>query len=273
MQKRVSSLVICLALMVSMSSHAAAAESNSKQVNIVVNSTQLAAETTATKVVNNSVYVSYWPVVAALYPDATVAWENGKSVVRANGLTMYITPGASYIGANGRYLYVEDTVLVEGQSILLPARVLAKALGASVAWANNTVTFLAGSGPIASGSSYYNSDSVYWLSRIINAESGNQPLSGKIAVGNVVLNRVASALFPNTVKGVVFQKNQFTPVSNGSIYKTPNEQSVIAAKLWLDGANTVGNSLYFVNPRVSPNSWASRNRPYVATIGAHAFFA
>ena len=74
MQKRVSSLVICLALMVSMSSHAAAAESNSKQVNIVVNSTQLAAETTATKVVNNSVYVSYWPVVAALYPDATVAW-------------------------------------------------------------------------------------------------------------------------------------------------------------------------------------------------------
>lgn len=274
MQKRVSCLVICLALMVSLGSHAAAAESNSKQVNIVVNSTQLSAANIVTKVVNGSVYVSYWPVVSALYPDATVAWENGKSVARANGLLMYITPGASYIGANGRYLYVEDTVLVEGQSILVPARVLAKALGASVAWTDaNTVTFLAGSGPIASGNSYYNSESVYWLSRIINAESGNQPLSGKIAVGNVVLNRVASSLFPNTVKGVVFQKNQFTPVYNGSIYKTPNEQSVVAAKLCLDGANTVGNSLYFVNPRVSPNSWASRNRTYVATIGAHAFFA
>ncbi len=273
MQKRVSCLVICLALMVSMSSHAAAAESKSNQVNIVVNSNQLSANTTVTKVVNNSVYVSYWPVVSALYPDATVAWENGKSVARAQGLTLSVIPGASYIEANGRYLYVADTVQVEGQSILVPARVLAKALGASVAWADNTVTFLAGSGPIASGSSYYNSDSVYWLSRIINAESGNQPLTGKIAVGNVVLNRVSSSLFPSTIKGVIFQKNQFTPVSNGSIYYTPNEQSVIAAKLCLDGANTVGKSLYFVNPKVSPNSWASRNRTYVATIGAHAFFA
>ena len=59
----------------------------------------------------------------------------------------------------------------------------------------------------------------------------------------------------------------------GSINRTPSAESVIAAKLCLDGANTVGNSLYFVNPRVSPNSWASRNRTCVATIGAHAFFA
>ena len=48
---------------------------------------------------------------------------------------------------------------------------------------------------------------------------------------------------------------------------------MIAAKLCLEGANTAGNALYFVNPYVSPGSWASRNRPYVATIGAHAFFA
>ena len=53
----------------------------------------------------------------------------------------------------------------------------------------------------------------------------------------------------------------------------PNAESVIAAKLCLDGANTAGASLYFVNPYVAPNSWASRNRPYVATIGAHAFSA
>ena len=60
---------------------------------------------------------------------------------------------------------------------------------------------------------------------------------------------------------------------NGTIYSTPNAESVIAAKLCLDGANTVGDALYFVNPRATPGSWASRNRPYVATIGAHAFFA
>ena len=92
-------------------------------------------------------------------------------------------------------------------------------------------------------------------------------------MGNVVLNRVASPRFPNTVYEVIFQRNQFTPTINGSIYRTPNAESVVAAKLCLEGVNTAGNSLYFVNPRVSPNSWAQRNRPYVATIGAHAFFA
>ena len=92
-------------------------------------------------------------------------------------------------------------------------------------------------------------------------------------MGNVVLNRVASPLFPNTVRDVLFQPNQFTPASSGVLQRTPSAESVIAAKLCLDGANTAGNALYFVNPRVSPNSWAARNRPYVATIGAHAFFA
>jgi len=114
---------------------------------------------------------------------------------------------------------------------------------------------------------------VYWLSRIIYAESGNQSLDGKIAVGNVVLNRVASPRFPNTVYEVIFQRNQFTPAMTGSINRTPSAESVIAAKLCLDGANTAGDALYFVNPNMSPYSWASRNRPYVATIGAHAFFA
>jgi len=100
-----------------------------------------------------------------------------------------------------------------------------------------------------------------------------QPLEGKIAVGNVVLNRVKSPTFPNSVRDVIFQRWQFTPAENGTIYLEPNAESVIAAKLCLDGANTAGDSLYFVNPLTSPNSWASRYRPYVATIGAHAFYA
>ena len=99
--------------------------------------------------------------------------------------------------------------------------------------------------------------------------AGNQPLDGKIAVGNVVLNRVASPRFPNSVYEVIFQRNQFTPAANGSINRTPSAESVVAAKLCLDGANTAGSALYFVNPTVAPG-WASRNRPYVATIGAHA---
>ena len=67
--------------------------------------------------------------------------------------------------------------------------------------------------------------------------------------------------------------NQFAPAGSGHLSRTPNAESVVAAKLCLEGANTAGNALYFVNPVTSPGSWASRNRPYVATIGAHAFYA
>ena len=88
----------------------------------------------------------------------------------------------------------------------------------------------------------------------------------------MVLNRVASSTFPNTVKEVIYQKNQFTPVRNGTINLEPNAESVVAAKLCLDGANTAANALFFLNPKTASNSWAARNRPYLMTIGAHAFY-
>ncbi|HJC41086.1 MAG TPA: cell wall hydrolase, partial [Candidatus Intestinimonas pullistercoris] len=106
-----------------------------------------------------------------------------------------------------------------------------------------------------------------------NVESGNQPLDGKLAVGTVIMNRVESPLFPNTIYDVIFAPNQFTPAQNGTIHREPNAESVIAAKLILEGIRVGGNSLYFVNPSISPNSWAQRNRTYVTTIGAHSFFS
>ena len=102
-------------------------------------------------------------------------------------------------------------------------------------------------------------------------ESGNQPLTGKIAVANVVLNRVYNSRFPDTVYDVIFQKNQFGPASSGSIYREPNVESVIAAKLAMDGAEALDNVLFF--NRAGLNCYASRNRSYVATIGGHAFYA
>lgn len=270
MKKQVLSAVLGLALITGLVSQAAAVENPS----VTLNGTVVQTEVTPV-VLEQTTYVCYWPIVKAMYPDAVCSWENDRAVVRAPGLELSIQIGARYLVANGRYLYLEDGIIIQNGNIMVPVRTLARALGASVLWdgGSGTVQLQSGTGPIAQGGGYYDSDSLYWLSHIIYAESGNQPLTGKIAVGNVVLNRVASPLFPNTVYAVVFQRNQFTPVANGSIYREPNEESVIAAKLCLDGANTAGSSLYFVNPRSAPNSWASRNRPYVATIGAHAFFA
>ncbi|WP_186564602.1 cell wall hydrolase [Lawsonibacter celer] len=271
MKKRALCAVLCLALCIVLGGQAFAAESG---VSILVNETAL-APTADVLIEERTTYVSYLPVVLMLYPEATAVWENGHALVTAEGLSMKIWLNTCYMEVNGRYLYLEDGVRIVDGNILVPIRVLGQALGATVEWdAASSRILVVGSGTaIQSGDAFYPSEDLYWLSHIIYAESGNQPMEGKIAVGNVVLNRVNDPRFPNTVYGVVFQRNQFTPAMTGTINRTPNESSVIAAKLCLEGANTAGESLYFVNPTSAPRSWASRNRPYVATIGAHAFFA
>ena len=121
----------------------------------------------------------------------------------------------------------------------------------------------------------YDETDLYWLSRIISAESRGEPLLGQIAVGNVVLNWVNSGQFPNTVKEVVFDRKygvQFEPVSNGTIYDQPTDSAMLAAKLCLEGAAPVGNSLYFYAPALSAGTWISTSRAYYGTIGCHKFY-
>src|SRR5699024_8602041 len=105
-------------------------------------------------------------------------------------------------------------------------------------------------------------DDLYWLSRLINAEAGNQPLEGKIGVGNVVLNRVADPTCPDTIYDVIFDARygvQFSVTETGAIYLEPNEESVIAAKICLEGYNVVEDSLFFLNPQISSKTWFEKN--------------
>ena len=130
---------------------------------------------------------------------------------------------------------------------------------------------------LESGESYYGARDVYWLSHIINAEAGNQPMDGQIAVGNVVLNRVADERFPNSVKEVVFDRRggvaQFSPTADGRISLTPDEDAELAAKLAFEGYDPVGESLYFINPSACNASWFNSRLTYTATIGDHVFYA
>ena len=227
MKKRAICAALCLTLCIALGGQAAAAE---RGVSFILNGAVLETEIAA-QVIDQTVYVSYWPIVQALYPDAAAVWANHRAEVTTEGLALYIKPGAKYIEANGRYLYVPEGVQVQGYDILVPIRVLGRALGAYINWngASSAVEITSGSSPIPSGTLAYQEDVVYWLSRIIYAESGNQSLDGKIAVGNVVLNRVASPRFPNTVYEVIFQRNQFTPAMTGSINRTPSAESVSMA--------------------------------------------
>ena len=114
-----------------------------------------------------------------------------------------------------------------------------------------------------------------WLSRIIHAESRGEPIDGKIAVGNVILNRVKSHEFPNTIYNVIFDRKpsvQFEPIINGSIYNSPGKDSIKAAKHALSGTDVAGKSLYFFNPKIATSSWISKNRPYFKTIHNHDFY-
>ncbi len=96
---------------------------------------------------------------------------------------------------------------MEAGRVVVPLKELVKAFDAKLSWdpADGTTSITTGSGGIASGDSFYNQDDLFWLSRVVYAESGNQSLDGKIAVANVVLNRVKSPIFPNTIEGVLAQ--------------------------------------------------------------------
>ena len=248
---------------------------NAQAVSLLVNNTTVINNAV---LYNSTTYVPLRATSLSLCPSATVSWENNSAIVRSSSLTITARPGYSYIDANGRKLFVKDTVKLVNGTTMVPVRVLAKAMGATVAWnaATEKVSLNGGSNTILSGSEFYNSDSLYWLSRIINAESSGEPLFGKIAVGNVILNRVASPDFPNSIYDVIFDDvggTQFTPVANGTIYNTPSSESLLAAKLCLDGASVVGDSLFFLNPTIATSSWITRTRTYIATIGNHKFYA
>ena len=222
-------------------------------------------------------YVPLREIAYALGAD-TVSWDakNQTATVTAEGLKIEVAKDQCYLVANGRYLHVPGLCRGENGIILVPVRTLCKAFGADVQWdqKKKTVYITSGGEPIASGDSFYDENDVYWLSRIIFAESGGEEFDGQIAVGNVVMNRVESDIFPDTVEGVVFDSQygiQFTPAYSGAIYNTPSESCVIAAKLALDGAETVGDSLYF--SAACTSCWASRNREFVIQIDNQNFYA
>lgn len=200
---------------------------------------------------------------------------NAANVV-TDDLSLTAAAGGDYVVANGRYLYAQDGLIQLNGRVAAPVRLLARVYNLNVAYnAENDLVLLSrqegGEPYLADASAVYDGDTLYWLSRIINAESGNQPLEGKIAVGNVVMNRVRDPKFPNTIYDVLFQKNQFSPAASGSIYREPNEESVVAAMLVMDGAQVMPNALFF-NAAGATSSYAARNRAYVTTIGDHAFY-
>lgn len=135
---------------------------------------------------------------------------------------------------------------------------------------------LAGSGSSGSGRSVAAvSDAIIsadhrLLSKLVYAEARGETYKGKVAVAAVVLNRVSSASFPNTISGVIYQSGAFTCVNNGSINNTPDSECIRAAREALNGWDPTGGCLYYYNPRTAVDDWI-RTRTIKTVIGNHSF--
>ena len=225
--------------------------------------------------------VTYVPLrnFANLFGNCTVTWDSrtNTATVKTDDLTLIAHTGNYYIYANGHYFYTVGEVLNLGGYLYVPIRPMALAFDADLEWnaSKNQVELRRSEGKDAVAWANYNADDVYWLSRIISAESAGEPFRGQIAVGNVVLNRVKHPSYPSTIYGVIFDRKhgtQFSPVSMGTIYRTPSESSVIAAKICLEGYSISDRILFFMNPRIATSNWISKNRPFAFTIGNHDFY-
>lgn len=122
----------------------------------------------------------------------------------------------------------------------------------------------------SSGSSGSNSNNVNLLAKLIYGEARGEPYTGQVAVGAVVMNRVKSSSFPNTVAGVIYQSGSFDAVSDGQINMTPDSSAKKAAQDAMNGWDPSYGAIYYFNPSTATNKWIW-SRPLTVVIGKHRF--
>ena len=259
-----------------MSFTCAASENIGEPIELYVNSNPVADA----KLIGGTAYAPYRVLVNAIDPSTTFDWDSvsNVSVCKGNGIRINAYANTHYIEANGRILYTEIAKVLNLNGVLyVPIRSIARAYTLECAWdgATKTVNITGTAVPIQGGDEFYDADVLYWLSRIISAESRGEPFLGQIAVGNVVLNRTESGSFPDTVYGVIFDRKfgvQFTPAATGSVYSDPTSSAVLAAKVALEGVQVVDDALFFCANYAAKGSWIAANRQYAETIGNHVFY-
>jgi N-acetylmuramoyl-L-alanine amidase len=116
----------------------------------------------------------------------------------------------------------------------------------------------------------FSQNDIRLMANAVNGESRGEPFTGQVAVAAVILNRVNSSNFPNSVSGVIFQPGAFTAVADGQIWLTPNESSKKAVIDAINGWDPTGEALYYFNPDTATSTWIW-GRPQIKRIGKHIF--
>ena len=242
-----------------------------------------ASVTYGTKEISNTalligtrVYISLRDFVAYFGGSVTYDATGKAATARYLGIIVTVNDGAyvTYVGNRPIFSFSNSVVMSDGE-MYMPLSTLAKSAGLSLS-ESGTSASLSGNLRPMSAKAPYTEDEIFWLGRIIQAESSGESLLGKIGVGTVVMNRVKSPFYPNTIWGVIFDRNygvQFSPILNGTIYNTPNYQSRLAAMICLEGFSISSDALFFLEPRLSTSSWIPKNRKYLFSILHHDFYA
>ena len=137
-------------------------------------------------------------------------------------------------------------------------------------WTERSLKITLNSSSSSSSSSSVSSSNLDLLARCVYAEARGEPYTGQVAIAAVVLNRVESPSFPNTISGVIYQKGAFTCVSDGQINLTPNQTAYNAARDALNGWDPTNGCLYYYNPATATSKWIWSLKVQI-TIGRHSF--
>jgi len=269
LKKRLRCTAAALAVCTALTSAAGAAR-------IVVDGSPLRA---ASYISQSRTYVPVREIYERL--GCEVYWNSlsrSATIKTADGDTITVAEGEYGIIDNARYIPADTRNRVTNGKLCAPVRAVAESLDYAVEWNGSAALLKSKPGvqnPPLMQSPSYTEDELYWLARIIYAEAGGESMEGMIAVGNTILNRVESDLYPDTIYEVIFDRKytvQYEPVLNGTIYNAPSADAYEAARRCLEGENVVGECLFFLNPRKATNFWIVKNRDFYRSIGNHDFY-
>ncbi len=196
--------------------------------------------------------------------------SNGNYVVKSKD-TLYKLAQANHtsvekiMSANG----LTATRIYVGQKLYIPN--LAAKKSTTTSNTTSTTASTTATKTVTSSSSNFTDDEIYMIAKMIYGEARGESYLGQVAVGAVIVNRVYSSLFPDTVAGVLFQKSQFTAYSDGQYFLTPNDTAINAAKEAVAGVDPTGGCLFYWNPVKAPNNAFLNAKTILATIGDHVF--
>ncbi len=212
--------------------------------------------------------------------ELTAGYEDGVTWLVGRDFSLFYEEGLPYICINHRYFWADyGFVLLDGR-VCVPVS-LAERLFHAEAYVGNGAIYLYTEGMYLTPDDpdyyahAYGAENWDWLTRVVYAEGYRESLEGKVAIANVVLNRVNHPNYPDTVKEVVFDTVgglQFAVVKGDELYEQPDLAARIAAALALDGENKIGDCQFFVSPAGAKTEWFDRNLDFYCAIGNQNFY-